>query len=187
MSELRFKLTGVAPILLHSDRMSDPLDPMAKVFKKVSGKRNKTEEDHAEMARLEWYGSLYVENGRVVIPGENIEAMLVAAAKKNRAGKQAQVGLFCLENPILTYDGPADIDALWGDGRFLFRCGVRIGTSRVQRTRPRFDKWEVDVTVQFDPQEFNREDVIDLMIVAGQKIGLCDWRPKFGRFSVEVL
>ncbi len=36
----------------------------------------KTEADHAEMARLEWYGSLYLQDSKPRIPGEMKEAAI---------------------------------------------------------------------------------------------------------------
>lgn len=59
MIKFRITLHGINPLLMHNSRLSNPLDPNAKAMKKVSGKRQKTDEDHAELARLEHAGSLY--------------------------------------------------------------------------------------------------------------------------------
>ena len=55
--KVRLTLTGVEPLLMHSDRLSDPLDPHAMALREVSSKRKKTDDDHREMARLSGAGA----------------------------------------------------------------------------------------------------------------------------------
>jgi hypothetical protein len=54
-----YKLTGIRPLIMHNGRMADPLDPMAKKLKKLSGERKKTDATHEKMAEIEWEASLY--------------------------------------------------------------------------------------------------------------------------------
>lgn len=187
--KLTARLTGVAPILLHSGQMIDPRNEYARAMKAVSSKKMKTDADHEEMARIEWMAGLYLRGGKVVLPSEVIEAALVSAAKKTRAGKTAQAGLFCESDaPLIFPDADKTPDALWGMGkRYAWGAPVRVGQARVIRTRPRFDEWGADVALTFDDTLLNRAAVVDMLTVCGDQIGLCDWRPKFGRFAVEVL
>ena len=78
-----FRIKGVVPTIMCNGQTSDPLNPFAKQMKKISSKRNKTEDDHLELARIEWHASLYVDaKGRPCWPSENIEAMMIAAASR---------------------------------------------------------------------------------------------------------
>ena len=52
------------------------------------------------------------------------------------------------------------------------------------RCRPLFSDWELKFELDFDDETVNRDDVIQWLHVAGKKVGLSDWRPKFGRFEV---
>lgn len=56
--------------------------------------------------------------------------------------------------------------------------------SAVMRTRPRFDNWELEFKLTYATDIID-EDIVDgALELAGQVIGLCDWRPRFGRFTV---
>jgi hypothetical protein len=179
------KITGVIPMLMHSGMLADPSNPIVQMMKKISGKRDKTESDYIEMSRLEWYGGLYVDNGRPCIPGEVIEACLLEAARKSRKGKQAQAGIMVPDNAILIYDGPQNIDEMWESGQFIHKAGVKIQRNKVIRTRPVFKNWSAVITIHYLPGLLNESDVKTFLEVAGQIVGLGDWRPKFGRFVVE--
>jgi hypothetical protein len=50
---LRFKLISVAPLLCHNGQLADPLNDIARQMKKISSKREKTDTDLEELARLE--------------------------------------------------------------------------------------------------------------------------------------
>jgi len=153
----------------------------------ITGKRKKTEADYVEAARREWYGSLYIHDGRPCIPGEMLEAGLVQAAKKTKRGNEAKAGIICDGFFPLEYDGPKEPDALWADGRFMFKVGARVSGKRIMRTRPRFDEWSATVEVEFMPDLLNPADIASMMRTLGAYIGLGDWRPKFGRFTVEAI
>ena len=60
--QFRITITGTAELLMHNARLANPLDSAAKAMKAISSKRVKTDEDHAEMARLEHFGSLYYDS-----------------------------------------------------------------------------------------------------------------------------
>lgn len=184
---LNVRLIGSSPLLTHSGALADPLNPFARAIKDVSGRRKKTDADHEELARLEWLGGLYVLGGEPCIPGENLEACIIAGAKKSKDGPQAKAGVICEQSPALQYDGPRDPDSLWADERFRLRVPVRVGQARVMRTRPRFDNWSCSAVIEFNDDFANRDDVLRWLRAAGDVIGLGDWRPKFGRFDVEVL
>lgn len=56
--DLRLDITGTAPLLMHNSRLADPIDPIVRSMKKITGKTKKTEDDHAETARLEFLDDL---------------------------------------------------------------------------------------------------------------------------------
>lgn len=160
------------------------MNQFSKAIKLISGKRKKTDADFAEMARLEWHGGLYIYNGKPAITGPMVKAMLVAAAKKSKLGKQFTAGLFITGLFSLEYDGPTEIDALWEDDRFRLGALVKVGTSKVMRTRPKFDNWALSFTVLRDDTQVSEAELNEALVLAGQIIGLGDWRPEHGRFTV---
>lgn len=178
-------LTGLRPLLMRSGRLADPLDPIAIDLSKVTSKRPKTPADHAEIARLEFLGSLWLAGGEPCIPAEAIESAFLAAARTRRRGRQAQAG-FMVESPApLLYAGPRGPSALWDDVSFRFRHAVNVNDSRTMRTRPIFRDWRAEITAGFLPSIIDEREVRDLFEIAGFSVGLGDWRPKFGRFAVS--
>ena len=183
--KLRFRITGVCPLLMHNSRLADPLDEHTQQIAELTGKQKKTIADHLRVAELEWRGGLYLWQGAPCIPAEMMEGALLQAAKAGRKGPRAKAGLIIAHNLPLEYEGERDPDAMWASGGFRLRCAVRVKTARVIRTRPKFDAWAANVVVDFVPSLLDPADVRRFMTLAGEQVGLGDWRPRFGRFWTD--
>jgi len=186
--EFNLTLTGRFPLLVHNSRLSDPLDPIAREMKKANGKRMKTDEDFERVARLEFAGSLYMdEDIGPYVPGENIQRCLVDAARISKLGVKVTRGVFIDTdvNP-LAYPGPRTVDGLWADEQFRHRASVKVGMQRVMRCRPIFRQWQVQAHGLLDESQLNFDDLAAVAESAGMFIGLGDWRPRFGRFAATI-
>lgn len=189
MEEIRFKITGVAPMLMHSDRFANPLDPATKAHKELTSKRKKTDEDIAAIAESEWKGSLYwsKEIG-IFMPTMNVRKSLIEGARLNKLGKHIERAvIFLSEAAKLIYSGPQDKNELWNDERFVDARSVVVSRSRLIRYRPVFREWSFHVDIVFDENIINLSDVVMCFQNAGRVVGLGDFRPMFGRYSVEVV
>jgi hypothetical protein len=182
--EYQCRITSTAPILMHNGQLADPLNPFAKAMKAISSKRDKTEADFEELARLEWHGGLYLHAGKPCLPGEVLEATLINAAKKRKKGLQAKAGLICPENFPLLYDGPQEIEALWKQEDFRFTVPCIVNRGRIMRTRAIFRMWQADITILFNDEMLNRDEISRFIQIGGEMIGVGDWRPRFGRFAL---
>jgi hypothetical protein len=189
---------------MNNGQLANPLSKIAKLTKQITSKTKKTEENYELLSNLEWIGSLYttapveieadIAAGELLVhcegepcwPGENVESMLIAAAKKNRLGQQFRAGVVVDGNWPLIYDGPKDIAKLMHDERFIDIRGVVVPSqkSRVQRTRPIFREWELKFTIAFLPSVVSKTQILEALDVASMLIGLSDFRPKFGRFEI---
>lgn len=173
---------------MHNGQTANPLNSFARELKKISSKRQKTEADLEQLAKIEWYAGLYAKNGKVIIPGLVLEAALINGAKKSKSGKTAQAGLFVQSDMVLDFPHNAlTLDQLWEMDDYRFSALVRVQQARIARMRPKFDTWAVTATVQFDDSLFNKTAVKDIVKITGEQVGLGDWRPRFGRYSVEFL
>jgi hypothetical protein len=182
-------LTGTGALLMHNARLSNPLDPAAKAIKKVSGKRNKTEDDHAEMAHLEFIGSMYWDkDAGPYIPGDNIWRCLYDAAKKSKRGPKVKEGVLITTdvNPLGGYGRERDAEQLWRDENFRHFASAKVGQVRVTRCRPIFRTWKVAAEGVLDANVLDFAEIEQIAETAGLLIGLGDWRPKFGRFTAAV-
>lgn len=186
--KVRITLIGTAPLLVHNIRLANPLDPIAKAMKAVSSKRVKTEDDHAELARLEFLGGLYIDDQvGPYLPGQNIERSLTDGARITKAGKKVERGLFVTDDVVpLLYNGPRSGSALWEDENFRSVLAVKVGTSRVMRTRPMFRDWSLEADGELDPSVLAIDELASIAETSGAMTGLGDYRPRYGRFTARV-
>lgn len=184
---LRLRLVGTKRLIMHSGRLADPLDPIAKELTRLTSKRAKTEADHEQIARVEWHGGLWLHGDQPCIPLEALTATFVEAAKSRRRTMQAEAGLVVDHDALLQYDGSRDMDKLWEDKRYRLRAGVNVHGARTMRTRPVFDDWSLEFTANYLPTLLDRDDVYDTYVLAGFTRGLGDWRPQNGTFEVAIV
>ena len=146
------KATGTRPLLMHNVQLASPLNRYAKLMKEISSKKTKTEDDRISMAHIEFCGSLYIDDQLgPYIPGTMIFANLIEGARVMKWGRKVERGLDVVEliNPLI-YDGPRDMEGLWSDANFVDIRSARVGSSRVDRTRPIFYDWQVDFDLLID-------------------------------------
>lgn len=186
MLERTYTIAGVRPLLMHCDQMSDPLNKWARALREISKKRTKTDDDHLEMSRREWFGGLYwAADLGVHVPERCLERMMRDAASKTRRGKDVVSGMIVQDPAPLEFKGPKDPEALWAHGGYVLRASVGVNSSRVVRSRPMFPDWRLSFTVEYDESILDADALDGFVNVAGRQIGLGDWRPKYGRFTVE--
>ena len=195
---IKVKLNGISPMMMHNNQSCNPLNPFAKKMKAITSKRKKTDEDFEELSKIEWEASLYFnpEIGPFV-PSINVEGMLRDAAKKLKKGTDVKqsVRVFPFEIP-LQYKGPRDMDGLKkiafagekvNGEDFLDMRSVKVQQSTIMRTRPRFNKWAVEFEIEADDTIFNEDNIIHILKIAGTKICLSDYRPRYGAFEFTIL
>jgi hypothetical protein len=186
-------------MLMHSNQACNPLNKYAKAMKAITGKRKKTDEDYEALSKIEWESGLYYDTKiGPFVPSINVEGMLRDAARKLKKGRDVTQSLrvFPLEIP-LGYNGPRDLDGLKkiafsgekveGEDFFDMRAVKNPGSGgTVQRTRPRFNRWSLEFDIIADDTIFNIDDVLQILGIAGSKIGLSDYRPRYGTFEFSV-
>lgn len=176
------------PLIMHNGRLADRDYEWARELGALTKKRNKTDEDHEEVARLEWRGGLYLDdNVGPYLPGDNIRRSLIDGARLTKEGKTIERGVLRLSRiNRLGYDGPRTPEEMWEAGRFKHRAMVRVGQSKVARYRPKFVDWTAEVVIDFDSSIIERRDLVRIAGAAGAYIGVCDGRPFYGgRFAVD--
>lgn len=182
------RLVGTSPLLQHNIQLANPDNEWAKRISGITAKRKKTEEDRQAISRLEFQGSLYVDEGRVVIPTTNVRKCFQETAKVTRQGKQITRAVNAVNlNVPLVYEGPQDIESLVDDQTFYDTTMVGVGTKRVLRTRPIFRTWAVSVEWEIVTEAMDYDDFLKIVNMAGTIEGLGDNRTGgYGRFNAEV-
>jgi hypothetical protein len=187
------ELQGTTPLLMHNPRLADPEFELTREIKALTAKRKKTDEDLAQIGRLEWYGGLFTEqngSGPVVVqPTAKIRKCLIETGKISKLGRAIERAVtFRTLNVALTYDGPSDIDKLYRDPRFSSRLAVGVSGRRVMRVRPQFPSWALRADAVFIPDAgLNPDELERIVELAGVVEGLGDGRKiGYGRFRGSV-
>lgn len=188
MEHYQVTLAGVpgSALLTHNERLADPGDAIAKQMKVISSKRVKSEDDHAELARLEYLGGLYLtDDGKPGIPAWNVFRSFQEGAKLNKLGRQVERSIVMTGADIVPIQCPGigTPEKMYKAGHYD-RRSVKVGTSKVMRTRPRFTDWTVTVELFLDTELLDYETFAMVAQNAGQMVGIGDYRPRFGRYEI---
>ncbi len=189
--------SGGAPLVMHNERLADPLDSLTQALSEITGRRKKTLEDHAEMAYREFLGGLYTDPGidwplngtkaKPVLPAWNVLRCLQDGAKRSKRGLDVPRGIHPLtEYASLIYEGPTDPKKLWQDGSFALRKSVGVQKSRTMRTRPIFKDWQAELTIEVDLNIWDVHTLTNVWKDAGTYAGLGDMRPVYGHFAASL-
>ena len=191
MKKLNLKVTGIVPLLEHDVTLANPFHPLAIEIKKFTGKRTKTEDDYVKIAKIEWFTGLYYkangkENG-YFIKSECFEGTFTAAAKTFKKGTEFKRSVSIIDNPVLIFpDWQKTPEQLFEIVEYKDYRPVKIGNKKVMRCRPKFNEWSCDVTVLYNDKNIDEEHLKEI-ILKSQEFGICDYRPKYGRFNVKFL
>lgn len=206
--KINVRVVSDGTILLHANTGANEFDPITMAIKKISSKKTKTEEEKLLMRDLEWVSGIYhddkysmaevlckkeptepFKNEGIYIPAENFERAIKEALKLSKKGKNCEAKFSLIENKVyIDFGGPKDIRKIFENPRYRDDRVVTVnGKSKIVRCRPRFERWEADFSIRYRPDYIDAEDLISALNTAGQIMGVGDYRPRYGRFSVEIL
>lgn len=181
--------SGGSPLVMHHERLADPLQEVVRAIAAITKKRNKTEADHLEIARLEFKGGMYTNGNGPCLPAWNILRCLQDGAKKHKRGVDVLRGVYPLtDHADLFYDGDdlRDPDEMWKAGKYSLRKTVGVQRSRTMRTRPIFSEWSAELGVEVDPIVWDLDTLAVCWHAAGVYAGLGEMRPVHGRFKATL-
>jgi len=203
MEKLLVTWKGVTPLLMHSCRCVNPLHPLAMLMKKYTSNRKKTDDDYRVMSDIEWLQGIYfnedisritsplddylLDNMYLYIPADNIEATLRNAGKAFKLGEAIKrfVNVSEIEIPF-DFGDKKLIREIWKDYRYRDVRSMVVNKKRIMRTRPRFDRWGIQFSLVYDETKINIQDIVTVIEFAGEYTGLCDSRPKYGKFTAII-
>ena len=190
--EYEVKIRGIKPIIQHNGAAGLDTRSPANIEKaEIARKRgsNRTITDDERLRELECQISLYLdESGAPTIPEAAIRACIETAARKMKQGPQVREGLIVTDIVSFDYDKErygVTADELGKTAQFT--VPVKVGPARVERTRAKFDEWELTFRLDTDEELVDQSQLATWLDIAGRRIGLGDWRPEksgtYGRFE----
>lgn len=189
MKNLKITWKGITPLIMHSCQCVNPLHPISKEMKKITSKgKKKTEEDLEKLSDLEWESGAYWKDGLgLYIPAENVEATILNGAKARKKGKDFQK--YCDVTDLyipFNYGENLTKEELIHNYEYRDTRVMTVMRARVLRTRPRFDQWEITFNLMYDEKNIDLDTIVNAIEYAGQYVGLCDSRPKYGKFVAII-
>lgn len=207
-------LTGLSPLLMHADNID--AEERAKEWSRQNKKKSVAGDDRSPAWK--WIGYGYYEDNMFAIPSDNIMTAIreggtqvgVPGQGKKTFKAQTQSGLCVCEfawpihingKPVSTdflndlleeEDFSKHMDSVKKNRFMLFVKRARVGQSKHVRVRPRFDHWSISGTIDVWDDQITTSILEEILKVAGEMKGLCDWRPSsktpgpYGRFRAEV-
>ena len=156
----------------------------------------------------EWKRTVYYSKQlkRVYLPASCLEACLIEAGKefkitgRKTATKYVKSGVFCI-NP---HDGIIDHLSFYVNGKPVTLDEIQQGTpnayidirtvknpstkGRQLRYRAAFNNWSSEFQIIVNADEYINEKILRAIIeYAGMFVGVGDYRPRFGRFTLTDL
>lgn len=189
MKNLKITWKGVTPLIMNSCKGVNPLHPITIEMKKYTSKRKKTEEDLVKISDLEWEQRAYWKDevGGLYIPAENVEATIINGGKAFKRGTDLQKFTDVTDLYIpFEYGEKLSLEQLIQNYEYRDTRPMTVQRAKVMRTRPRFDKWQIQFNLRYNEEKIDLVTITNALEYAGSYVGLCDSRPKYGKFVAIV-
>lgn len=189
MKNIHCEWRGTTPLIMHSCRGVNPLDPLTIELKKITAKKKKTEDDLREISDLEWELGLYFDGDvGLYVPEDNIIKAVQEGAQARKRGKDIAKA-FDVDVMMIPLDIGETLtkEQMKKEYRFRDVRAMNVMRSRVNRTRPRFTHWSIAFDARYDESILDFDTICEAMEYAGAYIGICDSRTrKYGRFVCKI-
>lgn len=191
---LETTFTGINPLLLSNPQTVDRFNHYAKAMAKINAKKTKrTDDDYLELANLEMRAKLYFDDELgVYVPSSWVLAAIATNSFKTaKIGRDSiRGGVFTTQNKLkLKYRGVAgvaDVDDVVFNEAFRQKMILPQGQVRVAKTVPIFHDWAFDCDLEYDDAIVDEDSMRTILGHAAKYGGFGDFRPTFGRATVEV-
>lgn len=181
---IKCTIKGVTPLL--QNRFTE--EAQIKVSNGTVGAMRGKQPLPREQAEQKTYRDI---NGSPMLPGPNLFAAIIEAGKFIKAGKSKLTTMRSSLIPAGLAISEAELPITPAKWEVDSRSVVIPATGgRIMCHRPRFDEWQIKFTLDIDESIFGQELIRELIDIAGQRVGIGDFRPSrkgpFGRFVVVL-
>ena len=186
MRSFKVKIKGVTPYMQH--RMDDAtLEAWEKSRGKIIERKELVDED----IKRATFHSYMDDDGQFFIPSEHIRGALINAGAfvKSKVGNSRK----SMKNVVAAMFFIAE-EKVYLKDEFVIdkRSAVNKNVkARIITVRPKWEKWEVEFTLNIDNDSITDETITEILEYAGSYCGIGSFRPTnngmFGRFTVEKM
>jgi len=191
MALRQFKLIGATPYVSNNFSQESQIQ-MAEKQKKGSQTKKGEKRQPKDFSRL-YRGSMHIATeGWYGHPASTFrQAMVDACRTVGFQMTRAKMGVFIVADGFDASDG-RPLVRIEGEPK-EFRSFVRLANGSTDIScRARWEKWSIDLKVEFDLDMFSAEDIANLLIRVGRQVGIGAGRPfsktscgqDWGRFTL---
>ena len=176
-------LKGITPLLMNAwaERDLEGIELKQTQAAVTASKKGKAPRD----PEREWKEHLYVIPGtedEYYIPGRGIKKCFINAGMRQTEWKGTELrGVFSISGEyirITDFTGPV-MDR---------QAGKLNGKISTLVYRPRFDKWSIQIPIEYNANAITTENLLSIIGIAGRAIGFCAYRPEcsgtYGQFTL---
>lgn len=202
MKSVKVEFTGIRPLIMANPqtiKISNPFATEGRRLNREFKRFRRKEDDHklfeleALQIRNDWESSAYWDKSKCMffLPDSVLLACMREGGAASRKGKdidrcviitETEAYVQCkkfksldeaFKDPAFRLEGPCKIPPKKGNLIWKARCMIPTG-------------WSLQFSIEFDEDTIAEKSMIEILEAAG-KVGVGGWRPKFGRFLVEIL
>jgi len=166
-------------------------------MKELTSLKNKMDEHHLAIARIQWDCSLYYdEEVGVYLSSKMLTGCIRASARKEKKGLQTKAIIIDCHpgTPLLPYNNMTPLE-LWntknkkGEQAYVFTEAVTVQRAKTMRTRPIFPSWEAKFEILLNTEIMSEMEFKRILERAGFEYGVGELRPQLangicGRFQL---
>ena len=192
---LTAKFTGINPLLQNNPQTVDRFNPYTQMMRRINDKKTRrTDDDYLELKNIEVRSKIYWDDEiGIYVPATWVHAAIAAnsfsTVKVSKANIRA--GVFTTSDKLkLTYDkqelvkAPEDIVK---NEYFRLDMTLKQGQVRIVKSVPIFHKWQFTCGLEYDDSIIDAQSMEYVIERAAKYGGFGDFRPTFGRATVEVI
>ena len=209
MKNFTLTITGISAMIVHNGGNISPLNPLNKLKSEYTGKRKKTDDDHMNIARIEWFQSLYLNKPFGLSPKNNIyyitndeglfpvlpikcvRACIKSGAKFSKNGKNTDraINYSKVEFYKPSIDGKKlsfpSINKMSDMDEYVDESVQSVNRAKVMRYRGKFEQWAATIHGCIAEEIMNPEALEQAVRAAGDYEGINDSRSLgYGRFEL---
>lgn len=192
IQNLQFTIIGIDPLLVNNPQVVDPFNKFKKEISAITAKRSKTEEDLLALRDLEIRSKIYWDDKKgIYIPSQWVLASIAGCSfKQAKISKDTiRAAVFVTESKIpLQYANKnlvkTPLDIVKNDEFRIIQI-LPQGQVRVTKAAPIFNDWSFTAEVEFDDSVVDLDSLKKLIKYGAKFGGFGDFRPTYGRATVE--
>ena len=176
MKKVNITIKGTSPLLMNKYNIQNELD-------RQQGRRTtKSYDSEEEAEKSAYWGS--GKKKELIIPSQVLYASILNASSFHKIGKRSAKAILAGSIRV------EPMEILLGTDKYVIDVRpVVIQRSRVLKSRARLDEWEATFTIVYDEKLIADVRIIEtILIEAGSRIGILDFRPQrggpYGTFEV---